>query len=169
MVITAASAPVVVGAKCPWMVQLAMAARVAPQVFAKTNEVGSAPPTVMLVIDKAVVPVLVSVTDCDELDTPTAVAGKLSFVAESVTGGVNPVPLKAMLCGDVLPLSMIVTAAFNAPVVVGAKCPWIVQFAPTARLVPQLFANTKEDAFAPVTAILVIDNAVLPVFVMVTV
>jgi len=36
------------------------------------------------------------------------------------------------------------------------------QFAPTARLVLQLFAKTNEDAFVPVTRMLVIDSAALP-------
>jgi len=61
-----------------------------------------------------------------------------------------------------------VTAAFNAPADVGAKWPWMVQLAPAARLVPQLLANTHDDAFVPVTAMLVIGNAALPTLVMVT-
>jgi hypothetical protein len=74
-----------------------------------------------------------------------------------------------MLCGDPVALSVIVTAAVTAPVAVGAKCPWIVQFAPTARLVPQLFANTNEDAPVPVTVMLVIANVAVPVLVITTV
>jgi hypothetical protein len=66
-------------------------------------------------------------------------------------------------------LSVIVIAAVMAPVVVGAKCPWIVQLAPAARLVPQLFANPKAEAFVPVTAMLVIDSGPPPVLVIVTV
>jgi hypothetical protein len=42
------------------------------------------------------------------------------------------------------------------------------QFAPTARLDPQLFANTNEEAFVPVTAMLVMATAEAPVFVKVT-
>ena len=54
-----------------------------------------------------------------------------------------PVPLKAIICGELSVLSVMVTAAFIAPTAVGAKCPWIVQFAPTARLVPQPLANAN--------------------------
>jgi len=79
-----------------------------------------------------------------------------------------PVPVKAMLCGEPAALSVIVTAAVSAPVAVGAKCPWIEQLAPTARLVPQLLAKTNEDALVPVTAMLVIVNAAAPVLVIVT-
>ena len=73
-----------------------------------------------------------------------------------------------MLCGDPLALSVMVTAAESGPVVAGAKWPWIEQLAPAARLLPQEFANTNEDASAPVTAMLVIDSGAPPVLVNVT-
>src|SRR5580698_10513038 len=44
----------------------------------------------------------------------------------------------------------------------------MVQFAPAARLVPQLYPNTNEEAFAPVTEIPVMDSAAEPVLVRVT-
>lgn len=170
MVIAAVSAPVAAGAKWPWMVQLAAIARLVPQVLAKTKEEASVPVTAMLEIDSAAVPVLVMVTDCDALDEPTVTAPNERLVAERVTGavGATPVPLNAMLCGDVVALSVMVIAAFNAPAVLGAKWPWMVQLVPTARLVPQVLANTKEDALVPVTAMLLIDSAAVPVLVIVT-
>ena len=73
-----------------------------------------------------------------------------------------------MDCGETAALSAIVTDAVSAPAAVGAKWPWMVQLAPTARLVPQVFAKTNEDAFVPVTVMLVIFNAAGPVLVMVT-
>ena len=73
-----------------------------------------------------------------------------------------------MLCGDPPPLSVMVIAAVSGPFAVGWKCPWMVQFAPAARLLPQLFANTNEVAFVPVTAMLPFVKAAVPVFVMVT-
>jgi len=73
-----------------------------------------------------------------------------------------------MVCGDPVALSVMVTAAASAPVAVGAKWPWMEQLAPAARLVPQVLAKTKEDALAPVTAMLVMVNAAVPVLVMVT-
>ena len=45
----------------------------------------------------------------------------------------------------------------------------MLQLAPAARLDPQLFPNTNEEAFVPVTAMLEMVKVVLPVFVMVTV
>ena len=59
-------------------------------------------------------------------------------------------------------------AAVIAPAFVGAKWPWMVQFAPADRLVPQLFANTNEEAFVPVTAMLAMDRVPVPVLVSVT-
>ena len=79
-----------------------------------------------------------------------------------------PVPLNAMLCGEPLALSVMVTAAVCAPAAAGVKWPWMEQLAPPATLVPQLFANTNEEASAPVTAMLVIDIGEPPVLVKVT-
>src|ERR1035438_6254468 len=61
-----------------------------------------------------------------------------------------------------------VMAAVNAPNTVGAKCPWIAQVAPPARLDPQVFANTNEEAFAPVTPMLAMAKFAPPVLVKVT-
>src|ERR1035438_427303 len=61
-----------------------------------------------------------------------------------------------------------VTAAVSAPATVGVKCPWMVQFVPAARLDPQVFANTNEEAFAPVTLMLAIARVAPPVLVKVT-
>lgn len=92
------------------------------------------------------------------------------LVADSVTGdvGATPVPVNDMVCGDVAALSVIVIAAVIAPVAVGAKWPWIEQLAPTARLDPQLLEKSNCEAFVPVTAMLVIVSAAVPVLVMVT-
>ena len=122
ILIAAMNAPVVVGAKCPWIVQVAPAAKLVPQLLAKTNEDTSVPVTVMLVIDKATLPMLVMVTESDVLEVPTFVAGNERLVADSVTGD-TPVPLNVIVCGEVPALSVRMIAAVNAPVTVGAKCP----------------------------------------------
>ena len=44
-------------------------------------------------------------------------------MADRDTNNVKPVPLSAMLWGDVMALSVILIAAVSAPVTVGAKCP----------------------------------------------
>ena len=150
------------------MVQFAPTARLVPQVLAKTKEEALAPVTAILPIVNEAVPAFVMVTDCEPLEEPTLTEPKERLVAESVTGAAIPVPLSLIDCGEVVALSVMVNAAVNAPAAAGAKCPWMVQLAPTARLVPQLLPNTKEDAFVPVTATLVIDTEAVPVLVMVT-
>lgn len=96
------------------------------------------------------------------------VAGGEKRVARAANQDQCPVPLSAMLCGDPLALSVMVMFAVSAPVTPGAKCPWMVQLAPTARLVPQVFANTNEDASAPVTLMLEMSIVSTPVLVRVT-
>jgi len=171
MVTVPVCAPVLVGAKWPWIVQFAPTASVVPQLLANTNCDASVPVTAMLVMDKAAVPVLVMVTVCELLMEPTVMVPNERLVADRVTGGfgVVPVPLSVMVCGEVAAPSLMVTAAVSAPETVGAKWPWMVQLAPAARLVPQLFAKTKEDVSAPVSVMLVIDNAEFPLLVSVTV
>ena len=136
--------------------------------FAKPKEAAFAPVTVMLVIARAALPMLVSVTDCDALVVPTAFAPNDRLVADSDAIGAVPVPLSAIVCGEPLTLPVIVIVAVNAPAVFGAKCPWMVQLALTAKLAPQLFAKANEAASVPVTPMLAINSAPVPVLVIVT-
>src|ERR1035438_10391512 len=168
MVTAAVSAPNTVGVKCPWMVQFAPAATLDPQVFANTNEEAPVPVRPMLGIARVALPVLVKVTCCDALSVPTFSLPNDKLVAESDTVVLNPVPLSLIDCGEPLALSVMVTAAVSAPTTVGVKCPWMVQFAPAARLDPQVFANTNEEAFAPVRLMPVIARVAPPVLVKVT-
>jgi len=119
----------------------------------------------MLLMRSVALPVLVKVTLCDALDVPTAWLPNERLVADNDT---VPVPVSAIDCGEPVALSVIVTAAVTAPAAVGAKCPWMVQFAPTAMIDPQLLANTNEEAFAPVTAMLEMVTVELLVFLRVT-
>lgn len=169
MAIAAVRVPDAVGAKSPWIAQLPPAAMFAPQLFVNRNDDALAPVTVMLVIERAVPPVLVSVTCCVALVVPTAWLAKVRLVADSVGGGMNPVPLSAILWGELTALSAIVMAAVSAPSAAGAKCPWMVQLAPAATLVPQLFENANEDMSAPVTTMLVMAKGKVPGLVKVTV
>ena len=57
-------------------------------------------------------------------------------------GGVaagTPVPLKLTVCGLLLALSYINNDELRGPVALGLNVTAIVQFAPTARLAPQVF------------------------------
>ena len=151
------------------MLQFAPAARLVPQLFANANEEAFVPVTVMPEMDNVRAPELVKVTDCDALVEPTFTEPNERLAADSFAiGAARPVPLSAIDCGEPLALSVMVMAAGREPVAMGLKCPWMLQFAPAARLVPQLFENAYEEAFAPVTAMLAIDNVALPVLVRVT-
>jgi hypothetical protein len=150
------------------MAQFAPAASVVPQLFDDPNEDAFVPVTAMLVIDIAAPPVLVKVTCCEALVDPTAWFPNERLVTESDATGTVPVPPSVTLCGDPAALSVIAIAAVSAPDEDGVNCAWIVQFAPAASVVPQLFDDPNEDAFVPVTPMLVIDTAAPPVLVNVT-
>jgi hypothetical protein len=124
-VIAAEIGPVTVGEKWPWMVHVALAARLVQPVFENWNEEAPDPVTAMLEKVTVVVPVLVTVTVCEALLVATVCAAKDRLVAESemVAGPPPPVPLSAMVCGEPLAESVTVIVAVNGPVVVGAKCP----------------------------------------------
>ena len=168
IVMAAVRAPPVSGLKWPWMLQFAPAAKLVPQEFANVKDEAFAPVMVMLAIDSAWLPLLVIVMYCDAVTDPTATLPNATLVVDSVTAGPSPVPVSAMLCGDPEALSVIEMAAVSDPPAVGSKSPVIVQVPPAATLVPHVFVNANEVAFAPVTPMLVIDNATPPVLVSVT-
>ena len=87
-VTAAVSAPLDAGVKCPWIRQLAPAARLVPQLFANRNEEASAPVRLMLVMYSVAEPVLVMVTCCDALVAPTCSVpnDKLADDSETVVG-----------------------------------------------------------------------------------
>jgi len=133
--------------------------------LANTKDVAFVPVTAMLVMDNAVVPLLVMVTACEPLDEPTVVEAKERLVADNVTGAATPVPLRATVCGELRAESFMVIAAVSAPAVVGPKWPWMEQLAPTARVLPQVFAKTNEDGSAPVKVMLEMLSGALPMLV----
>lgn len=91
------------------------------------------------------------------------------LVAESETVvGASPVPVSLMVCCEVAALSIMVMTAVRGPADAGAKCPWMEQFAPATRLVPQLVANMNEEAPVPVKLMLEKLSVVAPVLVRVT-
>jgi len=143
MVTKAVTRPVAVGAKCPWIVQLAPIARLAPQLLPKTNEDAFVPVTAMPLTVKGELPTLVIVTCSDTLDVPTVVAANARLLGERVIEEVTPVPLSAIVCGEVVSLSVMVTIAVMGPVAVGWKCPWITQLAPTVRVAPHVLLKTN--------------------------
>jgi hypothetical protein len=108
---------------------------------------------------------LVKVTDWAPLVVATAKLPNNRLVAESVGAGTYPVPLSAMVWGELLASSTMVTVAARAPTTVGVKTPLIVQLPPTATLDPQVFVTVKEDAPEPETVMLDIARGAVPVLV----
>ena len=146
--------------------QLVPDARVGPQLFANTNDEALLPVKVMPEMVWLDVPVFIRATNREELVLPTPIVPNDRLPEETaITVGLTPVPVRAIDCGEPAALSLTVIAAVIGPKATGVKCPWIVQLAPAARLFPQVFAKTNEDAFAPVTWKPVIDNGAVLLFV----
>jgi hypothetical protein len=99
--------------------------------------------TARLEMLSGVLPRFVNVTVFREL-LPTGCAPKLSDVAERLTGAVPvPVPVRAMVCGLPVALSVMVAEPVRVPTVVGLNQIMIVQLPPASTLVPQLVAWLK--------------------------
>ena len=97
---------------------------------------------------------------------------KLRLVAESVTLGAMPVPVKASVCAlpeAPLLLSVTVRVPLRAPVAAGLKLTLIVQVPPAATGVEQVLVSPKSPALAPETATLLTVSAAVPALETVTV
>jgi hypothetical protein len=94
----------------------------------------------------------------------------MSSLAEIVTPpDAAPVPVIATDWGEPGALSVKLRVAERVPVALGVNVMETEQFAPAARLVPQVFAEiAKLDEFVPPSAIELMDAAVPPEFVRVT-
>jgi hypothetical protein len=91
----------------------------------------------MPVIVSVVVPTLVSVTVFAALIVPMATVPKLKLLGESFA--VVPIPLSGTCCGLPLALSVMLNAAVRVPVAVGLKVTLVVQLAPAANELPQVW------------------------------
>src|SRR4029077_20493975 len=97
----------------------------------------------MLVMERAALPLLVSVTGCDALEVPTVWLEKVRVVGAKVTAGLlepAPVPVRAALCGLPLALSVMFSEPGRVPLVVGVKVTLMVQLALGASVEPLLKA-----------------------------
>ncbi len=72
------------------------------------------------------------------LVVPTTWFPKARVAGVSVTGS-TPFPVRETVCGLLVALSVTVTVPVRVPVVVGVNVTLILQFAPAARVLPQLF------------------------------
>ena len=80
----------------------------------------------------------------------------------------TPVPVRLAVWGLPAALSLTVSVAARVPVAVGVKVTLIVQFAPAARLVPQLLVWPKSPLLVPVMVMPLMLNEALPEFESVT-
>jgi hypothetical protein len=97
-----------------------------------------APVIAMPVMLKAAVPVFVSVAAWAELLDPTIWLPNDRELADRLTAGATPVPVRLTVCGLPLALSVMVRVPLRTPVAVGVKVTLIVQLAPAPTLAPQV-------------------------------
>jgi hypothetical protein len=132
--------PVARGVKLTLIVQLAPAAKLAPQVLVCAKSVVLPVLNPMLVISsELVVAVLVSVTGCDAGVVPAIWAGKVRAgdrVADA--DGAPPVPVSTAVAGLASSVPVTDSVAERTPVAVGLNVTLMVQFAPAAKVVPQV-------------------------------
>jgi hypothetical protein len=85
------------------------------------------------------------------------------------SAGATPLPERATVCGDPVALSATCSVALKLAADAGVKVTENAQLVPAANEAPQVLVWAKSVGLVPPIAILVIDNAALPLFVSVTV
>jgi hypothetical protein len=133
-------APNELGVNVTLIVQLAPAAKLAPQVLVCAKSVVFPVLSPMLVISsEPLVSVLVSVTGCKALVVPWFCPGKVRAgdrVADA--DGARPVPVSTAVAGLARPATATDSIAERTPAVVGLNVTLMVQLKPGAKLVPQV-------------------------------
>ena len=164
-------APVLVGANVTVTAQLAPAARLVPQLLACANCLGSAPLSEILLIDNGAVLVLVTVTVLAALVVRIVWLPKATAAGATVKVGTIIVPVSATVCEVAGAARLTATEALLVVGFgfVGVKVTFIVQVAPAARLVPQLFVWANWLGFVPPRLILLIVSGAVPALLRVTV
>src|SRR5215472_658935 len=163
--------PVAAGVNVTLIAQDAPAATDVPQLFVCAKSLAFVPITAILVMLSGALPVLLNITACAPLVVPTVWLAKVRLVGDRLTAGAEmdpPVPVRPTVCGLPLALSLTVRVPVRVPVALGVNVTLIVQDAPAATDVPQLFVCAKSPALVPVTARLVMLNAAFPVLLNVT-
>ena len=98
------------------------------------------PVNAMLAIDNVAVPLLVRVTAWAALVVLTIWLPNERLVGDKLTAAAVPIPDRLTACGLPLALSLMLIEAARLPVAAGVKVTLIVQFAPAATGLPQVFA-----------------------------
>lgn len=158
--------PLACGVNVTLIVQNFPAPNVVPQLFVSTKSPAFLPVIPTFVMLRLVLPLLVIVTGSGPSVVPTFWLPKFRVVLERLT--TVPVPVSETVCGLPAALSVIETEAVRMPFAVGLKVTLMLQLAPAATLVPQVFVCEKSVELVPVTPMLVIVRVALPVLVRVT-
>jgi hypothetical protein len=164
----AARAPLANGVNDTAMLQLAPAARELPQVSFSVKSAEFAPERVRPEMLTALPPVLVRVTVWGELVVSMGSLEKLRLPGERVTLAAPLAPVPVRLTVWVLTLLAMETEAVRVPLAAGVKVTLMVQLAPAATLDPQELVWANAPAFVPVTLMLEMVKAALPVLLTVT-
>lgn len=126
--------------KTTLMVQLALGARVWPQVLVWLKSPAFVPVTAMLTMFSVAFPLLLMEIVSGGLDVPTSRLLKTRLPGDRViAGALIPIPVSETVCGLSTALSEMVMAPVRVPVAVGLNVTKILQLDNAARLAPQLF------------------------------
>jgi hypothetical protein len=161
-------APGAAGEKVTLSVQVAFTAScagAAGQSFVCAKSAEFVPSTPMLAIVSGAVPEFCRVVLCAALVVPTVWPAKVRLAGVRVTAGAVPVPLSAAVCGLPGALSVMETLAERLPAPPGVNVTETVHVALTASVAGetgQSFACAKSPAFAPVTAMPLIESGAVP-------
>lgn len=117
---------------------------------------------------KVALPVLLRVKVWAALVVPMPWLLKDRLGADSPAMGPLPVPVRLMLCGLSLALSVRVMVAERVPVTVGEKVTLTVQLLPDATGVPQVLVWAKSPGFVPASTKELMLSVMLPVLLTVT-
>lgn len=152
--------PIAVGRNFTFTVQAAFPAKLPAQVCdGMRKSPALAPVTVIPLKVKVKVLWLVRVTVWAALVVPRSWGEKFRAEGDHVTA--VPVPLRLIVCGLPLALSLIVTVPVRTPTAAGLNATLIVQLICGARELPQVFEGIVKS---PESVMLLIANATVPVF-----
>ena len=131
------------GVKITLRVQFAPGASAEPQVLAWTKSLAFGPLTVRLLRISVAVPLFATLIACGELAVATGWFAKERAELEKVTAGAIPVPVRLVLWGLLVALSVIVMEADRTPTAVGENVTVMPHVAPAGSEPPQLLAGMK--------------------------
>jgi hypothetical protein len=152
-----------VGVNVTLIVQLPLAARELPHVLVSAKSPGLAPVKVILLIVRAALPLLFSVTDCGVLVVPTFWLLKVRLEVVMPATGPSPVPVTPTVWGLFVALSVMVKEAVRLPEAAGVNVTLIVQLLFAANELGHVVVSAKSPGLGPANAMPVTVKAAFPV------